>query len=111
MWNILELSQFFANAFYTYFMFKLGSDHAKEYFEMTLLRLYVIVLAFIKVLYFIRMNYNLGSLVQMLFTTIEYMGSFTTFLIGSVLFFAFSFNILDVNFANEDEYSGINTFV
>jgi glucan phosphoethanolaminetransferase (alkaline phosphatase superfamily) len=92
-------------------MFKLGSDHAKEYFEMTLLRLFVLVLAFLKVLYFIRMYYNLGSLVQMLFTTIESLVSFTTFLIGSVLFFSFSFNILDVNFANEDEYSGINTFV
>jgi hypothetical protein len=76
----------------------------------TFLTLVVLVQAFLKVLFFLRLYEGLGSLVQMLITTVKELVNFTTFLLISVTFFAFSFRVLGVNFS-ADDYANVPGFV
>lgn len=69
----------------------------------------VIVFAFIKILFYLRIYEEMGALVQMLITTIGSMGSFMLFLTISILFFAFSFDALGISYAGGD-YKDIDDF-
>lgn len=76
----------------------------------TLLTQVVLVQSFLKLLFFLRLYEGLGSLVQMLITTIQELLNFTIFLLISVTFFAFSFRILGVDFS-ADDYPNVPNFV
>lgn len=75
----------------------------------SILTLVILIQAMVKVLFFLRLFDGLGSLVQMLITTISELTSFLMFFIVSVLFFYFAFVILAVDFddAGDPSYPGV----
>jgi hypothetical protein len=75
-----------------------------------LMKLFVISLAFLKLLFFLRVFEEMGSLVQMLQTTVGSMIPFMIFLSISVLFFAFCFSSLGISYAGGD-YANIDNFM
>ena len=75
-----------------------------------ILGLLVLVMAFSKILFFLRIYEELGSLVQMLLVTISSLTSFTFFLSISIAFFAFSYKALGVTF-DDGDYKDVPSFL
>ena len=75
-----------------------------------LLKLFLVMQAFLKVLFFMKIFAEYGFLVQMIFLSIIDVGPFMTFFSLWVLYFTIEFKILKWEI-DEEEYAGLGEFL
>lgn len=111
-WNFVETSQFFVfMALYILRAVDTFSDSNRDGVDVIVLQLYLMVVGFVKILFFIRIYEEYGFLVQMVGNTVIQLIPFLVFFIMWILFFAILYWILKVEIdSGDEEYLNLPNF-